>query len=321
MQAILRRTASELPGDVLRFADLTLDEARHEVFRGETLRRADRDRVRAAPLLPAEPAPRALEGADPAERLAVRLRRQLERGRDLRQLPAQEARRARPAADPDDPAGRLHARTAGSRCSAGCRCARGWSLGVFVARRRRPRRSRTSRPTRRSARSCSTASTRRSRPGTSRSSGMALRRPRSGPGRGRRPDPRGDPGRPAQGVDWYQVRTLVRARRPERVPRRRRLAAEARRRDPAPGGEQPRPAERVAYFTVSSANGSTSYRVRASIEPQQPNASSLIATSLHDVFGTLHRLLLIEMLVTLAVLGGIAGARPLGGPARAASAA
>jgi two-component system, OmpR family, response regulator len=35
-QAILRRTAGELPGDVLRFADLLLDEARHEVFRGET---------------------------------------------------------------------------------------------------------------------------------------------------------------------------------------------------------------------------------------------------------------------------------------------
>ena len=37
VQAILRRTASELPGDVLRFDDLTLDEARHEVHRGETL--------------------------------------------------------------------------------------------------------------------------------------------------------------------------------------------------------------------------------------------------------------------------------------------
>jgi two-component system OmpR family response regulator len=35
-QAILRRTASALPGDVLRFADLTLDETRHEVHRGET---------------------------------------------------------------------------------------------------------------------------------------------------------------------------------------------------------------------------------------------------------------------------------------------
>jgi len=34
-QAILRRTAGELPGDVLRFADLVLDEERHEVFRGD----------------------------------------------------------------------------------------------------------------------------------------------------------------------------------------------------------------------------------------------------------------------------------------------
>jgi two-component system OmpR family response regulator len=37
IQAILRRSGSELPGDVLRVGDLTLDEARHEVFRGEAL--------------------------------------------------------------------------------------------------------------------------------------------------------------------------------------------------------------------------------------------------------------------------------------------
>jgi two-component system, OmpR family, response regulator len=36
VQAILRRTQGALPGDVLTFADLTLDEQRHEVFRGET---------------------------------------------------------------------------------------------------------------------------------------------------------------------------------------------------------------------------------------------------------------------------------------------
>src|SRR5438105_6218349 len=36
VQAILRRTAGALPGDVLVFADLRLDEGRHEVFRGET---------------------------------------------------------------------------------------------------------------------------------------------------------------------------------------------------------------------------------------------------------------------------------------------
>ena len=35
-QAILRRTAGASQGDVLRFADLVLDEGRHEVFRGET---------------------------------------------------------------------------------------------------------------------------------------------------------------------------------------------------------------------------------------------------------------------------------------------
>jgi two-component system OmpR family response regulator len=34
-QAILRRTAGDLPGDVLRFADLALDESRHEVSRGD----------------------------------------------------------------------------------------------------------------------------------------------------------------------------------------------------------------------------------------------------------------------------------------------
>jgi two-component system OmpR family response regulator len=35
-QAILRRSTGALPGDVLRFADLVLDEGRHEVHRGET---------------------------------------------------------------------------------------------------------------------------------------------------------------------------------------------------------------------------------------------------------------------------------------------
>jgi two-component system, OmpR family, response regulator len=36
VQAILRRTASDLPGDVLCYRDLVLDESRHEVARGET---------------------------------------------------------------------------------------------------------------------------------------------------------------------------------------------------------------------------------------------------------------------------------------------
>jgi len=36
VQAILRRTAGDRPGDVIRYRDLTLDEARHEVRRGDT---------------------------------------------------------------------------------------------------------------------------------------------------------------------------------------------------------------------------------------------------------------------------------------------
>ena len=36
VQAILRRTAGDLPGDTLRYEDLVLDEGRHEVFRGDT---------------------------------------------------------------------------------------------------------------------------------------------------------------------------------------------------------------------------------------------------------------------------------------------
>jgi two-component system OmpR family response regulator len=36
VQAVLRRTKADLPGEVLRYDDLVLDEARHEVTRGET---------------------------------------------------------------------------------------------------------------------------------------------------------------------------------------------------------------------------------------------------------------------------------------------
>src|SRR5436190_4463433 len=36
VHAILRRTGGDLPGDVLRYEDVVLDESRHEVFRGET---------------------------------------------------------------------------------------------------------------------------------------------------------------------------------------------------------------------------------------------------------------------------------------------
>ena len=138
----------------------------------------------------------------------------------------------------------------------------------------------------------------------------------AGPGQGRRGGhgdgfgngPPGDFGPPAQGVDWYQVRTLsgqvvrggflVGGGSPPKV------AAQVRLPDAATSG---RDHERVRYFTVSSRDGETSYRVRASIEPQQPASLLLIGTSLGDVFGTLHHLLLIELLVTAAVLATIAG--------------
>jgi two-component system, OmpR family, sensor kinase len=127
---------------------------------------------------------------------------------------------------------------------------------------------------------------------------------RGGPGNG----PGGDFGPPAQGVDWFQVQTssgrvvegdfLVGGGSPPKLGDEIPVPAEPR------SGSDP---ERVAYFTVPSKDGSTSYRVRASIEPQQPNRILAIASSLGDVYSTLHRLLLIELLVTLAVLAAIAG--------------
>jgi two-component system OmpR family sensor kinase len=79
-------------------------------------------------------------------------------------------------------------------------------------------------------------------------------------------------------------------------------------------------AEAVSYFTVGSANDGDRYRVRASIE-DGATGMLVVATSLDDVDSTLHRLLLIEGLVTILVIGGIAalglwvvrlGLRPLG---------
>jgi two-component system OmpR family sensor kinase len=63
--------------------------------------------------------------------------------------------------------------------------------------------------------------------------------------------------------------------------------------------------DRVRYFTVPAVTGGDRYRVRASIEADQPNAILIVATSLRDVDGTLHRLLWIESLVTGLVLAGI----------------
>jgi two-component system, OmpR family, sensor kinase len=60
----------------------------------------------------------------------------------------------------------------------------------------------------------------------------------------------------------------------------------------------------VRYFTVPATSGSGRYRVRASLDNGSTN-TLIIATSLAGVDGTLHRLLLIELFVSLAVLGAI----------------
>jgi two-component system OmpR family sensor kinase len=78
--------------------------------------------------------------------------------------------------------------------------------------------------------------------------------------------------------------------------------------------------EAVSYLTVGSGSDGGRYRVRASIE-DGATGMLVVATSLDDVDSTLHRLLLIEALVTLLVVAGIAalglwvvqlGLRPLG---------
>jgi two-component system, OmpR family, sensor kinase len=64
--------------------------------------------------------------------------------------------------------------------------------------------------------------------------------------------------------------------------------------------------DRVVFFTIGSEDGDDRYRVRASIEASVTGYVLLIAEPLHDVDSTLHRLLLIELLVTAAALAGLA---------------
>ena len=90
-----------------------------------------------------------------------------------------------------------------------------------------------------------------------------------------------------------------------------------------PGGEQPaRPnlpadialpahpntpsGDRVRFLTVPATSGSGRYRVRASEEGQYPGYVLLIAQPLRTEDNTLHRLFLIELLVTVIVLAALA---------------
>jgi two-component system, OmpR family, sensor kinase len=130
-------------------------------------------------------------------------------------------------------------------------------------------------------------------------------RGRGGPGPGSDPAGAGAPG-----VDYVQVRSLS-GRVLEEGP-----VFEFGEEKPPPPPQLPATVtlpkfsdsegERVTYFTVPAQSGSERYRVRASIERQETNRILLIASSLSGVDGTMHRLVLIELLVTAAVLGALA---------------
>ena len=63
--------------------------------------------------------------------------------------------------------------------------------------------------------------------------------------------------------------------------------------------------DRIRFLTVGAAKGGGRYRVRASIEGDHANYVLLIAAPLTSEDSTLHRLFLVELLVTLAVLGAM----------------
>jgi two-component system, OmpR family, sensor kinase len=69
--------------------------------------------------------------------------------------------------------------------------------------------------------------------------------------------------------------------------------------EPGPGTTT----ESLRYLTVPATSGGAEYRLRAS---REGNVVIVVGESLRDVDSTLHRLLLIEVLVTLAVLGALA---------------
>src|SRR5262249_42745295 len=66
-----------------------------------------------------------------------------------------------------------------------------------------------------------------------------------------------------------------------------------------PGLPNPQEGDRVSFFTVPAKSGGGRYRVRASEEAQHPGYVLLIAEPLSSVDSTLHRLFLIEVLVTV----------------------
>ena len=130
----------------------------------------------------------------------------------------------------------------------------------------------------------------------------------------RGPESNEDFGRPGPGAArgyYIQLRTLQ-----NRVLRSESIAEfGGSKTPPAPGlpktitvtSRADRDGDRVSYFTVGAVSGGGEYRVRVSIERQAPNDILVIAAPLSGVDSTLHRLLLIELLATFAVLAAIAG--------------
>jgi DNA-binding response OmpR family regulator len=100
-RAILRRTQARPEAtSTLRYHDLTMDEDAHEVRRGDRLVHLTPTEYNLLHYLLLN-AGKVVSKAHPRPRVALRLRRRLERGGDVRQLSAEEDRqRHRARADP-----------------------------------------------------------------------------------------------------------------------------------------------------------------------------------------------------------------------------
>ena len=127
LRALLRRSGAG--AELLRFADIELDVAAHQVSRRGERAAADQDRVRAARIVPPQPGPGAFPDPDIRIGVGLRLRPGIERAVGLRQLSAAEDGRA--AADPDRPRDRL--RAAGRDVSLRTRVAIAVGAVVFAA--------------------------------------------------------------------------------------------------------------------------------------------------------------------------------------------
>jgi two-component system OmpR family sensor kinase len=115
------------------------------------------------------------------------------------------------------------------------------------------------------------------------------------------------PAIPQEGVDYYQLRTvggkILGGRAtfehsdlpPPDLPRQIKV-----------GPKRESDHDLVSYFTVTAVGGGGSYRVRASIEDHHRGYVLVLASSLSSVVGTLHRLVLIELVATGAVLAALA---------------